>query len=80
MPSNMAATEDSFELSKAEQIRLEKAIQTVSDRRNGDLPINQVSERANLSLEVVREAMSRAANAENRIEQRNESRWVVKND
>ena len=77
MPSNMAATEDSFELSKPEQIRLEKAIQTVSDRRNGDLPVKPVSERANLSVETVREAMSRAAAAGTRIEANGDDCWKI---
>lgn len=63
----MAATDDGFELTSAEQHRLETAIQTVADRRDGDLPVDIVAEQANLSESVVREALDRAAAAARRI-------------
>ena len=73
----MAATEDSFELTSAEQYRLETAIQTVGNRRNGSLPVTIVAEQANLSEGVVREALDRAAAAGTRIEQEDESNWKL---
>jgi hypothetical protein len=64
----MAATDDGFELTSAEQHRLETAIQTVAGRRDGDLPVDIVAEQANLSESVVKEALDLAAMAGTRIE------------
>jgi hypothetical protein len=72
----MAATEDSFELTSAEQNRLETAIQTVGGRRNGSLPVTIVAEQANLSEGVAREALDRAAAAGIQVEQMdNDYEW-----
>ena len=65
----MAATEDGFELTSAEQHRLETAIQTVVYRRNGSLPVAIIADQANLSERVVREALDRAAAGGTRIVQ-----------
>ena len=73
----MAATEDGFELTSAEQHRLETAIQTVGDRRNDSLPVAIIAEQANLSENVVREALDRAAAGGTRIEKEDESHWKL---
>ena len=73
----MAATEDGFKLTSAEQHRLETAIQTVAGRRDGDLPVDVVAEKANLSEGTVREALDRAASAGTRIEKQTDHCWKI---
>ena len=61
MAPNMAATENTLELDEQERTRLQKAIQTVAGRRNGEIRAHPVAERANLSIETVRKALDQAA-------------------
>lgn len=73
----MAATNDSFELTSAEQNRLKRATTTVAERRNGDIPIRPVAERADLSVETVREALWRLSQESTRLRRQSEDCWEI---
>jgi len=78
MAPNMAATESTLELDEQERTRLQKAIQTVAGRRDGEIRAHPVAERANLSTEVVQEALDRAADAGTCIEKREDGNWQLR--
>jgi len=72
-----AATEDTLELDEQERMRLQKAIQAVAARRNGEIRFHPVAKRANLSTGAVREALKRAAATGPRIEAHGENCWTM---
>ena len=72
----MAAIEEGFELSSAEQHRLETALQTIADRRDV-IEAEILARRANLPLETVREAMNPVASGPSYIEELETDCWHV---